>query len=158
MAPLCVALASTVAPSAMNACVSLVIVTTPTDMPMPAPAMPMPSEPATMTVFVWSLAATRTLLPACTVASPIDAQVWRSSTITDTAPPTPTDAPPAMPAATEMTLSVAVAATSTSRLASICTELAIDASVLIVTTRMSAPGATDTPPLIAIAPATPSWL
>ena len=142
----------------MKACVSLVITTTPTDMPMPAPAMPMPRLPATMIVLVWSAAETRTLLPACTDASPMYAQVCRLSTITETAPPTPTEAPPAMPAATEITLSVAVASTRTSFLAVTTAPSAMYASVLIVTTRMSAPGATETPALIAIAPATPSWL
>ena len=149
------ALPSTTASAPIAALVVFVTVITPTEAPMPTvPAMPTPV--ATMTTLEWSLARTWTLLPACaTDRSPIVADVVRVITITATAPPTPTAPPPARPAATETTESVAVARTSMLPFASTIASSPMAAVVSISTTRTSAPGATLTPPLIASAPAMP---
>jgi hypothetical protein len=107
---------------------------------------------------VSSLAATSTLAPAETWASaPIEACVVTSRTVTETAPPTDTAPEPAMPAATEVMPSVARALTRTSPLALTVAPSPIQASVSSVTTRTSAPGAAETEPEMASAPATPSW-
>ncbi len=78
------------------------------------------------------------------------------STITATAPPTATPPAPAMPAATETTDESERAKTSMLPRASITTSAPTSASVVMLTTRTSAPGATATPPAIEIAPAMPS--
>ena len=150
--------ASTVAAEAISAFVLFLIDVVPTDAPMPAPPMPMPRLPATKLALVSSLTPTSTLPLAVTWAlEPIVACVVRSSTVTETAPPTATVPEPAMPAATEMTLSRACAVTRTSLSALTTARAPIQASVPIVTTRTSAPGAAETAPEIASAPATPSW-
>ena len=134
--------ASTVAPSAMKACVSLPITITPTD--APTPTKPAPSPPAMINTLVSSDAETMASPPADTVPR-IDAVVLLLMASTLTPPPTPTTPAP-MPRPTIRMSSVACASTRTSALALTTAPVPMVEAVVLLSTVTSTPGATPTTP------------
>ena len=151
--------AFTVAPLPIAACVSLVMLVTPTDAPTPATPRPMPAAPVTMSRDVSSLAWTCTLPPALTAVVPpaIRACVllFRDTTATDPATPTLPEA--ARPAPMPSSSSWPRASTSTLRAACSCAFPPTWASTALWPTKTSVPAPTAAAPATDAAPAMPTW-
>ena len=135
-------LASTVAPLATKAWVSLSIVSTPTD--APTPTKPAPSAPLRLKTLVSSLAITAVSPPEATWPR-IEACVEVLNTSTVTPPPTPTTPPPT-PMPTSRMSSAAKALTETSSRALTSDPVPSVALVVAFITVTSMPGATPTMP------------
>ena len=145
--------ASTTAPSAMKACVSLLMTSTPTE--APTPTTPAPSPPLMMSTLLSSDAVTLTSPCAYTVPS-IDACVVLLRLSTLTPPPTPT-APAPMPRPTMRMSSLACASTRTALMALTWALAPMLDSVVLDTTVTSTPGATPTVPKPAPAASATWW-
>ena len=135
-------LASTEALLATKACVSLSMVSTPTEAPMPT--TPAPSAPVSRKTLVSSSAITEVSPPDVTWPE-IEASVWVLNTSTVTPPPTPTTPPPT-PMPTSRMSSLAKALTDTSSSALTVEPAPMAAPVLPFITVTSTPGATPTTP------------